>query len=95
MTYQEQYERLIEKFIERKRLSISTIQKEGRTSFKIAKAIYQEYLNYHDEIYWHNAIYEISFIEEAPTPARIMSHFQISYYFAKKLFDYYMEIAND
>jgi hypothetical protein len=94
MTYQEQYEKLIEKFINRKRLSISTIQKEGRTGFRIAKAIYQEYLNYHDEIYWHNAIYEISFMGDIPTPARIMNKFKISYYFANKLFNYYMEIAN-
>ena len=92
MTYQEKYEQLIERFIERKKLSISLIQKEAHVGFKIAKQVYQEWINYHDEVYWHNAVYEMSFMEEVVTPARIMNEFSVSYYFAKKLFDYYMEI---
>ena len=94
MTYQEQYEKLIERFIEEKELSIVRIQKEAKAGFKIASAVYKEWKKYHDEIYWHNAIYEISFMEEVPTPGRIMDEFHISYYFAKKLYDYYIEVAN-
>lgn len=93
MTYQEQYEELINRFIERKVLSIATIQKEAKAGFKIAAEVYEEWKNYHDEVYWHNCIYEISFMEEVPTPARIMNEFGISLYFAQKLFDYFMEVA--
>ena len=93
MTYQEKYEELINRFIERKDLSISTIQKEAKAGFKIASKIYQEWKNYHDEVYWHGCIYEISFMEEVPTPVRIMKEFDISLYFAQKLFDCYMEVA--
>ena len=93
MTYQEKHEELINRFIERKDLSIAIIQKEGKAGFKIAKSVYEEWLNYHDEVYWHNAIYEISFMDEVPTPVRIMNEFGISLYFAQKLFDYYMEVA--
>lgn len=78
-----------------KELSISTIQKEAKAGFRIASAVYKEWKNYRDEVYWHNCIYEISFMDEVPTPARIMREFNISYYFAQKLFDYYMEVAND
>lgn len=94
MTYQERFERQIERFIERKKLSISIIQKEGHTSFKIAKQVFKEWRNYHDEIYWHNVIYEIGFMEDIPTPARIMDEFKVSFYFANKLFEYYMEVCN-
>ena len=95
MTYQEKHEELINRFIERKRLSIGEIQRKGKASFKLASAVYREWKNYHDELYWHNAIYEISFMEEPPTVVRIMSEFNISMYFATKLFIYYMELVND
>ena len=95
MTYQEKHEELINRFIERKRLSIGEIQRKGKTSFKLASAVYREWKNYHDELYWHNAIYEMSFMEEPPTVARIMNEFGVSMYFATKLFDYYMELVND
>ena len=95
MTYQEKYESLIELFIERTELSVLTIQKEAKAGFRIASAVYKEWKNYHDEVYWHNCIYEISFMDEVPTTARIMREFNVSYYFAQKLFDYYMEVANE
>lgn len=95
-TYSDRYEELIPLYIESEKLpSISEIQKEHKIGFKMASAIYKECKNYHDEVYWHNCIYEISFMEEPPTPARIMSLFGVSYYFAKKLFDYYIEAVND
>ena len=95
MTYQEQYEELINRFIKEKDLSIEKIKKEGNASLELAKNVYNEWKNYHDEVYWHNAIYEISFMDEVPTPARIMNLLNISYCFAKELFDYFMEVAND
>lgn len=91
MTYQEKYEQLIERFIERKSLSIAIMQKEAKVGIRLAGKVYEEWKNYHDEIYWHNAIYEMSFMNEVVTPTRIMNEFGVSYYFAKKLFDYYLE----
>ena len=92
MTYQEKYEELMEKYIDNKTLSMSKLQKKEKIGFKLALQVYKEWSHYHDEIFWHNAIYEISFMDEVPTPSRIMNEFGISYCFAKELFDYYMEI---
>ena len=92
MTKEEKYEKLIEQFIERKELSVATIQKESKAGLKIATKVYQEWKNYHDEVFWHGSIYEISFMDEAPTPVRIMKEFDISLYFAQKLFEKYMEM---
>lgn len=95
-TYNERFEELIPLYIELdKAPSISQIQKDNGIGFKMAGAIYQEWLNYHDEVFWHNCIYEMSFMEEPPTPGRIMSAFNVSYYFAKKLFDRFIEVVND
>ena len=45
MTYQEKHEELINRFIERKRLSIGEIQRKGKTGFKLASAVYREWKN--------------------------------------------------
>ncbi len=94
MTKEEKYEELITKFIERKKLSVSEIQKKGKAGIQLAVRVYNEWKNYHDKVYWHNAIYQISFMDEVPTPVRIMKEFDISYYFAEKLFEQYMEAVN-
>lgn len=95
MTEQEQYELLIEQFIEREKLSVTIIEEEAKVNSLVAVSIYEEWEKYHDEIFWHNAIYEISFMDEVPTPVRIMKEFDISLYFATKIFDYYIELVND
>ena len=95
MTYQEKYESLMEKYIKKKKVTISGLQKKEKLPYPLAEKLYIEWKNYHDELYWHNAVYEISFMEEPPTPARIMDMFNISYCFAKKLFDYYIEVSNE
>ena len=92
MTYQDKFEELVSEYIDQETISVLRIQKEKKVGFKLAYQVYKEWHHYHDEIFWHNAIYEISFMEEPPTPSRIMNEFDISYYFAKELFDYYMEI---
>lgn len=95
MMYLDEYETLIEKYIEQKELSISIIMKESKVEYPIAERVYLEWINYHDEVYWHSCIYEISFMDEVPTPIRIMKMFNISYYFAEKLFNHYIEMVND
>lgn len=92
MTTKDKYESLIEKYIEKEKISISEIQKKEKVPYPLAEKLYIEWKNYHDEVFWHNAIYEISFMSDIPTPARIMDKFEISYYFANKLFMYYMEV---
>ena len=91
MTYQEEYESLIEQFIERDNLTIETIQKEARVNVRTAKAVLEEWKKYHDEEFWINSVSEINKMDEVATPIRIMILFDISYYFAQKVFEYYME----
>ena len=90
----ELYEKLMEKYLERENLTISLIQKEEGIGFPLAERVYREWNQFHDELFWHNAIYEISFMDEVVTPIRIMRHFHISYYFSTKLLEYYLEQVN-
>lgn len=92
MTFQEQYERLIELFIERENLSIIKIQNEAKVRYNIAEEVYEEWQKYHDEEYWSYAMSEISHMDEVPTPIRIMCLLDISYYFSQKLLEYYLEM---
>lgn len=91
----EVYEKLIEKYLEKESLTISEILNNEKVDLELTNKIYEEWKKYHDEIFWHNAIYEISFMDEVPTPVRIQKEFDISYYFANKLFEYYMEVVNE
>ncbi len=50
-----------------------------------------EWEKYHDEVFFHNAIYEISYMDEVPTVQRISREFGISLTFASILLDYYLE----
>ena len=75
----------------RKRLSVSWIQKQLKASFQVAAILYEETKNYNDEVFMHNALYELSFEEEPPTIARIMNKFDVSFLLADKIFQFYME----
>ena len=92
MTPEEEYEQLIEKHIEKKELTIAEIIKESEVEYPIAERVYLEWKSYHDEVFWHNCIYEISFMDEVITPFRISRELGLSLYFSIKLFNYYMEI---
>lgn len=92
---QMRYEELIEKYLKNNNIDLEKLIKDEGIAKDLAEKIYSEWKNYHDEVFWHNAIYEISFMEEPPTPGRIMNEFQISYVFAEALYNYYMEVAND
>jgi len=89
------YEELIEKYLKNDNLDLEKLIKDEGIAKDLAEKIYSEWKNYHDEVFWHNAIYEISFMEEPPTPVRIMKQFDISYVFAEALYNYYVEVAND
>lgn len=47
---------------------------------------------YHDELFFHSAMYEISYMEDVPTTIRIMDKFDICSYFANYLLDSYLEM---
>ena len=79
------------KLINLKNPSISWMQKEWGLSFQKAKTLYEELERYSDEVFFHNAMYELSFEEEPPTIARIMNKFDASYFLAEKIFEFYME----
>ena len=46
---------------------------------------------YTDELFYHYAMYEISGLDEVPTISRIMSLFDICYFFASHLLNEYLE----
>lgn len=86
-----EFDELLKKCIDQKKLSVSWIQKSFHMSFQKAKILYQEAKCYNDEVFFHNALYELSFMEEPPTIARIMNTFGVSFLLASKIFDFYME----
>ena len=86
-----EFDTLFKELINLKSPSMARIQKKKNLSFQQAKTLYEEYLRYNDEVFMHNALYELSFEDEPPTIARIMNKFDVSYYLAEKIFDYYME----
>lgn len=86
------FDELLKECLKKKRLSVSWIQKQFKASFQMANALYEEVKKYNDEVFVHNALYELSFEEEPPTIARIMNIFNISFLLAKKIFDNYMEV---
>ena len=87
-----EFDELLKECLKKKRLSVSWIQKQFKVSFQMAMALYEETNNYNDEVFMHNALYELSFEEEPPTIARIMNSFNVSFLLAKKIFDNYMEV---
>ena len=86
-----EFDDLLKECLKKKRLSVSWIQKQLKASFKVAASLYEEAKNYSDEIFIHNALYELSFEEEPPTVVRIMNKFAVSYLLADKIFKFYME----
>ena len=86
-----EFDEFLKECIEQKKLSISWIQKHFHLSFQKASILYKEAMCYNDEVFFHNVMYELSFIEEPPTIARIMGTFGVSFLLASKIFDFYME----
>ena len=86
-----EFDELLKECLKKKRLSVSWIQKQLKVSFQMAMALFEETNNYNDEIFMHNALYELCFEEEPPTIPRIMNIFNVSFLLAKKIFDNYME----
>lgn len=71
--------------------TITYIRKRFNLSYQKAKILYEEAKKYNDEVFFHGALYELSFMEEPPTVARIMRDFNVSYLLAKKVFEFYTE----
>lgn len=88
-----EYDTIFKQLINLKKPSMAIIQRKWNLSFKKAKTIYEEVSNYHDEVYIHGVIYELSFWEEPPTVARIMREFNVSYPFAEMLLEKYLEVS--
>ena len=86
-----EFDNLLKQCIDQKKLSVSWIQRHFRLSFQKAGLLFQEAERYNDEVFFHNALYELSFMEEPPTIARIMDVFGVSFLLASKIFDFYME----
>lgn len=86
-----EFDEILKQCLNEKTLKISWIQKQFNLSYQKAKLIYEEANNFDDEIFMHNALYELSFEEEPPTIARIMGKFKVSYLLAEKIYEFYME----
>ena len=86
-----EFDAIFKQLINLKKPSMVMIQRKWKLSFQKAKELYEEVSNYHNEVFIHSVIYELSFWEEPPTVARIMREFNVSYSFAQKLLDIYLE----
>ena len=86
-----EFDEYFKKLITIENPSMSWMQKNWNLSFQKAKLLFEELQRYNDEVFFHNALYELSFEEEPPTIARIMGKFDVSYILAEKIFEFYME----
>ena len=86
-----EFDAIFQKCLNRKNITISWIQKHFKMSFQKATILYQEAKAYDDELFLHSTKYELSFLEEPPTPARAMEMFNISYPLAKRVIENFME----
>ena len=77
--------------IMQEKLSTEWIKKKWNLSKSKAKQLYEEADRFNDEVFFHGVLYELSFMDEPPTVARIMQEFDVSYLLAQKLFEFYME----
>lgn len=87
----DEFDELLKKCLAKNNLSVSWIQKELGLSFPKAAVLYQEAKNYNDEVFLHNALYELSFLDEPVTITRIMNFFDVSYLLAQRIYGFYQE----
>ena len=85
------YDAMLLECIHQENATITWIKKRWHLSYQKAKTLYEETKKYHDEVFYHRALYELSFMEEPPTVARIMREFDVSYLLAQKVFEFYLE----
>ena len=84
-------DKILEPLLEHKHADPKMIEKMYQVPRWQSLILCQEYENYHDEVFLHNCLYELSFEEEPPTIARIMRKFNVSYTLAKRIYEFYME----
>lgn len=85
------FESILAECLGKKNLSLAWIQKKWKLSFQKAKMLYEEVKHFDDEVFFHGCLYELSFMKEPPTVARIMVEFDVGYLLAKKIFEFYTE----
>ena len=86
-----QFDTMLQECIKQNKLTITWIRKRFNLSYQKAKILYDEAKNFNNEVFFHGALYELSFMEEPPTIARIMYEFDISYLLAQKVFEFYID----
>ncbi len=62
-----EFDAIFKQLINLKKPSMVMIQRKWKLSFKKAKVLYEEVSNYHNEVFIHSVIYELSFWEEHST----------------------------
>ena len=88
-----EFDAIFKAIINLQNISVAALHTQWNLSFKKAKLLYEEWLRFSDEVFIHNVLYELSFENEPPTISRIMGEFHISYLFAEKIFQMYMEVC--
>ena len=86
-----EFDAMLRECIMQEKLSTEWIKKKWNLSKSKAKQLYEEANRFNDEVFFHGVLYELSFVDEPPTIARIMQEFDVSYLLAQKLFEFYME----
>ena len=86
-----EFDNYLRECFERKEVTLKWIKKHFKLSLEEAKVVHEENLRFEDDVFLHNTLYELSFMEETPTIGRIISKFEVSYLLAKHIYDFYME----
>ena len=77
--------------VAQEKLTTKWIERRWKLPKSEVNCLYEEAKKYNDEVFFHGALYELSFMDEPPTVARIMATFNVSYLLAKKVFEFYIE----
>ena len=86
-----EFDAILRECVAQVKLTREWIEKKWNLSKSKSNQLYEEAKKYNDEVFFHGVLYELSFVDEPPTVARIMQEFDVSYLLAQKLFEFYME----
>lgn len=89
-----EFDEYFKKLITIENPSMSWMQKNWNLSFQKVKLLFEELQMYNDEVFFHNALYELSFEEEPPTIARIMGNLMSPIFLQKRFLNFIWRISN-
>ena len=84
-----EFDAMLKECLTQEKLTHTWIKQKWNLSKSKADCLYEEAKKFNDEVFFHGALYELSFMDEPPTVARIMSMLDISYLLAKRVLEFY------